>query len=66
MSSYDLSMPAMAAPEGVSPNFEHPEDQNELAWITLTLMMVVSTLCVILRVYGRVYLPKKIVIEDGM
>lgn len=66
MSSYNLSMPAMAAPEGVSPNFEHPEDQNELAWITLTLMMVVSTLCVILRVYGRVYLPKKIVIEDGM
>lgn len=66
MSSYNLSMPAMAAPQGVSPNFEHPGDQNGIAWITLTLMMVVSTLCVVLRVYGRVYLPKRIVIEDGM
>lgn len=56
----------MAAPQGVSPNFEHPENNNDIARVSFAIMLVVSTLCVLLRVYGRVYLLKRMLVEDGM
>ncbi|KAH6609747.1 hypothetical protein Trco_003093 [Trichoderma cornu-damae] len=49
----DLNGPALAPPEGVIPNLDHPENKNWLAWFTLLLFCVVSTICVFVRAYGR-------------
>lgn len=65
MASFDLSSPAMAAPDGITPNFDDPPNGNSIASASLILMMVISTLCILLRAYGKVYLTKKIYTEDG-
>ncbi|PGH16758.1 hypothetical protein AJ80_05073 [Polytolypa hystricis UAMH7299] len=63
MSSF-LDLPALEPPEGVIPNFENPPNQNALALGVLTACCVVSTLCVLIRAYGRIYLLKKFQIEE--
>ncbi|KAJ5754433.1 hypothetical protein N7533_003976 [Penicillium manginii] len=40
-----LAAPALAAPEGVTPDFENPPNRNGLAWFVTTLCMVISTAC---------------------
>lgn len=60
-----LDSPAMPAPEGVTPNFENPPNQNGLGMTVLTLCLVFSTICVCLRMYARVYLLRKVQIEEG-
>ncbi|RYP20875.1 hypothetical protein DL767_009381 [Monosporascus sp. MG133] len=59
-----LEMPAMAAPDGITPNFDNPPNQNGLAVAVLTLCLVVSTICVCLRVYARIYLLRKFQVEE--
>lgn len=56
----------MEAPDGEVSNFDDPENNNSLAWGAFMLMLVVSTLCVVARGYGRLCVVKKIEIEDGM
>lgn len=54
-----LATPALPPPDGVTPNFDNPPNQNALAWVVTTLCMVVSTLCVCLRVFTRIWVVKK-------
>ncbi|KAH8689592.1 hypothetical protein BGW36DRAFT_412363 [Talaromyces proteolyticus] len=60
----DLNGPALQPPEGVTPNFDNPPNNNRLAYIVLTLCAVVATICLLLRLYARVILLRKIQIEE--
>ncbi|WKT54317.1 hypothetical protein QSH57_004901 [Fusarium oxysporum f. sp. vasinfectum] len=48
-----LAAPALEAPNGVTPEFENPPNGNILAYRITTFCMVLTTLCVIIRLYGR-------------
>lgn len=57
-----LDGPAMAPPPGVKPNFEHPENLShpELAW----LQLIVATAVVVMRVYTKLGVVRKMLAED--
>ncbi|KAH9995932.1 hypothetical protein F4779DRAFT_194042 [Xylariaceae sp. FL0662B] len=59
-----MELPAMPAPDGITPIFDNPPNQNGLAITILTLCLVISTICVCLRVYARLYLLRKVQAED--
>ncbi|KAJ4397790.1 hypothetical protein N0V93_002027 [Gnomoniopsis smithogilvyi] len=50
-----LASPAMEAPEGVTPDFDNPPNQNALAWFVTTFCMVIATACLLVRLYSRVW-----------
>ncbi|KAI0133844.1 hypothetical protein BJ170DRAFT_176810 [Xylariales sp. AK1849] len=60
----DMDGPALAPPDGVVPNLANPDNKNGLAWFVLVLCCVISTICVILRAYGRVLLLKTFKTEE--
>lgn len=60
-----LEMPAMEAPKGVKANFDNPPNENGLALAIITTTLVIGTLCVLLRAYARVYLLRKVQIEES-
>lgn len=62
----DLDGPALAPPDGVTPNFDRVENQNELAIFVLTLCAVVATLCLFLRAYARAWLLRKVGLEEAL
>ncbi|RAH46719.1 uncharacterized protein BO95DRAFT_431040 [Aspergillus brunneoviolaceus CBS 621.78] len=59
-----FAQPALAAPEGVTPDFDNPPNHNSLAWGIITVCTVVATLCMCLRIYVRVWLDRSIRLED--
>lgn len=66
MATLDLNLPAGLPPDGVTPNFENPPNNNALAWGVLLLCQVISTICLVLRGYARVFLLRKFNAEEGM
>lgn len=60
------ALPALAPPEGVTPNFDNPPNQNGLAWAVTTTCMVIATLCLFVRCYARLWIEKKVRIEEGI
>ena len=60
-----LASPALAPPEGVTPQFDSPPNQNELAYAVTTILSVVLTICVGIRLYARIGLERKFSLEDG-
>ncbi|CAH0054245.1 unnamed protein product, partial [Clonostachys solani] len=65
MATLDLNLPAGLPPEGVTANFENPPNNNALAWGVLLLCQVISTVCLVLRGYARVFLLRKFSAEEG-
>ncbi|KPM43161.1 hypothetical protein AK830_g3392 [Neonectria ditissima] len=59
-----LDTPAMEPPKGVTADFDNPPNQNGLAIAIITLTMVIATICLVLRLYARVYLLRKVQIEE--
>lgn len=59
-----LAAPALPAPEGVTPNFDNPPNKNGLAWFVTTFCMVVATMCLFLRILVRLWLEKKLRVEE--
>lgn len=59
-----LNGPAATPPEGVSPDFADPTNGNREALAVIVLCFVLSTLELLGRVYSRVFLVKKLHIED--
>ncbi|KAK7714070.1 hypothetical protein SLS64_004167 [Diaporthe eres] len=59
-----LNGPAMAPPAGETSNFTNPPNENPLAIGVLVTMIVISTLCVLVRLYARVYLLRKVQAEE--
>lgn len=66
MASYNYSGPAMAPPDGQTADFDDPPNDNPLALGAFMLMLVVSTLCVAIRIYAKLYVVRKMQPEDGM
>ncbi|KAF7631423.1 hypothetical protein F9C07_2276778 [Aspergillus flavus] len=59
-----LAAPALAPPPGVTPNFDNPSRHNDYAWGITTVCMVVATLCLFLRWYVRIWLDRRVRMED--
>lgn len=60
-----LNGPAMAPPPGETSNFSNPPNENPLAIGVLVTMIVISTVCVLVRLYARVYLLRKVQAEES-
>lgn len=60
-----LNAPALEPPPGVTPMFDNPPNRNDYAWGITTVCMLVATLCLCLRWYVRIWLDRKVRIEDG-
>lgn len=60
-----LASPALQPPPGVTPDFDDPANNNGLAWFVLTSCMAVATVCFLLRAYARIYLQRKLHMEEG-
>jgi len=58
--------PALAPPAGVIPDLDHPQNKNGLALFVLVFCSIISTICVLLRVYGRCYLLKRFKLEEAL
>lgn len=56
---------AMEAPDGVEAIFDNPPNQNGLAIAIITVTMVIATLCIFMRAYARVYLLRKVGLEES-
>ena len=63
--SVDLSLPALAPPDGIIPNFGNPPSGNTSASAAFIVMMVVSTFCLFVRAAGKLYPRRMIFFEDG-
>jgi hypothetical protein len=59
-----LAAPALPAPEGVTANFDNPPNKNGLAWFVTTFCMLVATSCLFLRMFVRLWLEKKLRVEE--
>ena len=59
-----LSSPALAAPDGVTPNFNNPPNNNALAHGVIAACIAVASLCLLLRIYAQVYLSRGVKPED--
>jgi hypothetical protein len=65
MATIDLDGPALAPPKGEVSNLNDPPNQNGLAYTVLIICAVITTICFLLRAYGRVYLLKKFQTEES-
>lgn len=61
-----LNGPALAPPPGVTPDFESPPNNNPLAIGVIAACTAVSTICLLLRAYARVWLQRRVQIEEGV
>ncbi|KAI6084003.1 hypothetical protein F4821DRAFT_271385 [Hypoxylon rubiginosum] len=61
-----LNGPALAPPDGVMPNFENPPNKNYIAAAVVPLCLTVTTIAVLLRVWARVFLLRKVGLPDAL
>jgi hypothetical protein len=60
-----LAGPAMAPPDGVTPNFENPPNENALAHGVMASCLVVATFCLVLRAYLAILL-RRVKVTEGL
>lgn len=61
-----LALPAMEPPDGMTPDFDDPPNENTLAWVVMTFCMVVATTFFGLRLYAGTWKTKKVRPEEGI
>lgn len=59
-----LEGPAIRPPKGVVPDFDNPPNQRIVGWIIVPLCSAISSIAMALRLYSRVVVLKKFMIED--
>lgn len=59
-----LDGPALAPLPGVVSNFENPPNNNPLAYATLAISLVFSSLFLLARAYSKIFCMKRVQIED--
>ena len=59
-----LAAPALPPPDGVTPNFDDPENQNGLAMFVFTFCTIIATLCLLIRSYARFWVERKFQLEE--
>lgn len=60
-----LAQPAMFPPDGVTPDFVNPPNQNETAWFVIMFTLAISTVCVLIRAFDKLYLARRVQTEEG-
>ena len=66
MASIDMNAGFLEPPEGIIPDFENPPKNNRIAAAAYTVMVAVGTFSIAIRIYGKVFLVRKVQIEDCM
>lgn len=59
-----LNEPALSPPDGVTPDFTNPPNQNGLAWFVITACVAISTIAFAIRVYGRALSKGLVTLEE--
>jgi hypothetical protein len=60
-----INGPALAPPDGVTPNFQDPPNLNIIAHIATPLLVAVVAILVVLRFCSRVVIQRSVHLEDG-
>jgi hypothetical protein len=60
-----LLRPAMKVPPGVTQNLTDPPNRNHFALIVTIICLVICSLCFFIRVYARVFVVRRVKVEDG-
>ncbi len=58
------SQPALAAPDGVVPDYAHPRARNDVSVTVVVIGLTMTTVLFFLRIYARQFRVKKIGIAD--
>lgn len=61
-----LDGPALAPPTGVVSNFDNPPNRDGLTLGVIITSVILATTFVLIRIYSKVFVTKKISIPDGM
>jgi hypothetical protein len=64
MRGSNLDMPALAPPPGVVPNFIDPPTNRAAIFVVFVTCLVIMTLAVAIRMYTKIFMLKKLAIED--
>jgi hypothetical protein len=59
-----LAAPALEPPSGVTAVFDNPPNKNGLAWFVTTFCMVISTCCLFVRLYAKVWVRRETRAEE--
>lgn len=60
-----INGPALAPPgPDIVPNFDNPPNMNVLAQTVTTIALVIVTVVVLLRAYAKIFLVKRVQIQD--
>ncbi|KAI0005179.1 hypothetical protein F4779DRAFT_55561 [Xylariaceae sp. FL0662B] len=59
-----LDGPALHPPTGIKPNFDNPPNLNALVRGVISVCLALATIAITLRVYSRVFVIRKIHLED--
>ncbi|KAI1267563.1 hypothetical protein F5Y18DRAFT_443315 [Xylariaceae sp. FL1019] len=60
---YDAT-PALAPPPGVVPDYDHPDARNDVTITVLVVSLFLTTLLYSIRLYSRIFIVKKLRLED--
>ncbi|KAI1213862.1 uncharacterized protein F4807DRAFT_203029 [Annulohypoxylon truncatum] len=61
-----LNGPAMPPPANMVSNLQNPPNSNTLALATITISLIVVTFAVLLRAYVKVFIYRKLFLEDAL
>ena len=59
-----LNGPALTPPSGVQPNFTNPPNMDRTVILVITLCTTFSTIAILLRLYTKLFVLRKVVFED--
>lgn len=59
-----IQMPAATPPQGVVPNFDHPDAKNVKAITVITVCAVLATILAMVRAYAKAVCDRKVFVED--
>jgi hypothetical protein len=60
-----LQGPAMQPPDDDPPQFDNPPNQNAFGIAIVTLCLVITAFCFLVRAYSRIFILRRIRLEDG-
>jgi hypothetical protein len=59
-----MDLPASAAPEGVTPMFDNPPNNNQLAIPVISVFLALTTVFAFIRAYSRIVKLRSVQLED--
>jgi hypothetical protein len=59
-----LKFPAALPPSGMTANFDHPDSLRYVGLCLVTSLMVLITLVVLMRIYTKTFIVRKMTIDD--